>query len=311
MLTIWSILKTNSYINSESYNERKIDHRSPWSKIQLIQNNIIDLGATNLTKKIRPKSGFEKKKMYFESNLFSDATLRELHDLDVQKGLMDHSENFRCVDMEYYDDAVVVATNKSFLILVAISLSRDSLRKLLIDESNFLHATKLKSMEEVLLVGLTDGSVKVLRVRPSNICHKPNGHESFTKPGVTLEENNFSAKSCAIQNIIKEERKFLDDAMPDDRFKQVEKNNANTTAFVCGSRLINNQVLLPAMSLNRDFVRWMDVSVNLNCMISLCGDYLRLVDFRNFVEIRCGDSNNEISIATMVLGYNNREYMVS
>lgn len=313
MLTIWTIVKTNSpVLPQESFNERKIDHRSPWSKTQLIQSNIIDLGSANLTKKIRPKSGFEKKKMYFESNLFSDAALRELHNFDVQKDMLDQSENFRCVDMEYHEDGIVVATNKSFIIFVTTSLSREGLRKLFIDDSNFLHATKLKSMEDVLLVGLTDGSVKALRVNSSNKSHFFSDCDSTTKADVPLEESNFNAKSCAIQNIIKEERKFVDGGISNDRFKEVEQGNDQKISTVDhGSRLINNQVLIPALSLNRDFVRWLDVSVNLNCMMCLSGEHLRMLNFQNFVEIGGGENHSGIGFATMVFGYNNREYLVS
>lgn len=309
IVTIWSILKTNSHsTNSESCNARKIDHRSPWSKIQLIQSNVIDLALINLNKKVRPKSGFEKKKLYFESNLFSDAALRELHDFDAQKDLLDQSKSFRCVDMEYHEDGVIIATNKSFLIFIPTSLNKDSIRKIFIDETNFLHATKLKSLDDVLLVGLTDGSVKVIRVKPSNMCRESNDKDSKTK-GVSSEQNNFNAKSCAIQNIIKEERKFLNDGM-EDRLKQIEKVIDDTT-MVRGNRFINNQVLLPAMSSNREFVRWLDISVNLNCMMGLCGERLRIITFQNSVEVRGVDiGDSEIGFATIVLGYNHREYMV-
>lgn len=313
ILTIWTILKTNSYsTNPELSNERKIDHRSPWSKIQLIQSNIIDIASINLNKKLRPKSGFEKKKMYFESNLFNDAALRELHDFDARKDLLDQSESVRYVDMEFHEDEVAIATNKSFLIFVSTSLNRDSFRKILIDDSNFLHATKLKSLDEVLLVGLTDGSIKVIKVK-SDMCRKSKEKYSETAPDVTtLEQNNFSAKSCAIQNIVKEGRKNFNDGM-EDRFRHIAKVTDDTTT-VQGSRFINNQVLLPAMSSSRDYVRWMDVSINLNCMLSLCGRRLRMVNFQNFVEARGGDvdeRHNEIGFATIVLGYNHSEYMVN
>lgn len=315
MLTLWNIIKTNShYTNSESSNERKIDHRSPWSKIQIIQSNYIDLAfaSINLNKKVQPKSGFEKKKMYFESNLFSDAALRELHDFDAQKYLSDQSQSIRCVDMEYHDDGVVIATNKSFLIFVATSLNKNSLRKILIDETNLLHATKLKSLDEVLLVGLTDGSVKVIRAKPSPsyIGESSDKDRKDITPGVPFEQNNFSAKSCAIQNIIKEERKFSDDGIANNRFKQIEKVTSDTTT-VRGNRFINNQILLPATSSNREFVRWMDLSANLNCMMSLCGERLRIVNFQNIVEVRRGESEGEIGFAALVSGYNHREYMVN
>lgn len=311
MLTIWSILKTNSHsTNSESPNERKIiDHRSPWSKIQLIQSNVIDLALIDLNKKVRPKSRFEKKKLYFESNLLNDTALQELHDYDAQKDLLDQSKCFRCVDMEYHADGVVVATNKSFLIFVPASLNRNSLRKIFIDETNFLHATKLRSTDDVLLVGLTDGSVKVIQVKPSSMCRESNDNVSKTMPGVSLEQNNFSAKSCAIQNIIKEERKFLPNDGLEDQQKQTEKVIDDTT--LRGNRFINNQLLLPAMSSNRDFVRWLDISVNLNCMMGLCGERLRIITFPNSVEARGVDlGDTQMGYATIVLGYNHREYMV-
>lgn len=315
MLTIWTIIKTNTdftnFESSISNSEQKIDHRSPWSKIQLIQSNIVDLGSIYLTKSVRPKSGFEKKKMYFESNLLSDAALRELHNFDVQKEFLNQSDSFRCVDMESHEDGVVVATNRSFLIFIATSLSRDSLQKLIIDDSNFLHATKLKSIWEVLLVGLTDGTVKALRIKHSNMSLKLNDRDSPAKSELLVEENNFSAKSCAIQNIIKEERKFLDNSVSQNRFKEVNRRaDEDMTTNVRGSRIVHNQVLLPAMSLNRDFVRWLDVSIKLNCLIGLCGDHLRVLNLQNFVEIGGGDSQSGISTASIVCGYNEREYLV-
>lgn len=310
MLTIWTILKTNLHSTySESCTERKIDHRSPWNKIQLIQSNIMDLASINLNKKVRPKSGFEKKKLYFESNLFSDAALRELHDFDAQKGFSDQSETFRCVDLEYHDDGAVIATNKSFLFFVPISLNKDGLRKIFVDESNLLHASKLKSVDDVLFVGLTDGSVKVIRVKPSNVSRKLSDKKTTTTTGGAFEQNNFSAKSCAIQNIIKDERKFFDDNVDPDNFKQIDKVIDDAT-MVLGTRFINNQVILPALSSNRDFVRWLDVSVNLNCMMSLCGERLRVINFQNSVEV-VGGSESEIGFATIVSGYNRREYMVN
>lgn len=269
----------------------------------------MDLASINLNKKVRPKSGFEKKKLYFESNLFSDAALRELHDLDAQKDSLAQSHSFRCIDLEYHEDGVVVATNKSFLIFVPTSLNRDSLRKISIDETNFLHATKLKSLDDVLLVGLSDGSVKVIRVKPSNLCRESSENDSKTV-GASLEQHNFSAKSCAIQNIIKEERKYSNDGS-EDRLKQTEKVYDDAT-MLRGNRFINNQILLPAMSSNRDFVRWLDVSVNLNCLMALGGKRLRIINFQNSVEVRGIDiGDSEIAFATIVLGYNHREYMVN
>lgn len=311
MLTIWTILKTNS---SSTYSDtsaaRKIDHRSPWSKIQLIQSNIIDLASMNLNKKIRPKSGFEKKKIYFENNLFSDAALRELHDFDAQKNFSNQSTSFRCVDLEYHEDGIVVATNKSFLIFLPTSLNKESLRKIFIDESNLLHASKLKSFDDVLLVGLTDGSVKAMRVNPSNECQKLRNSDTVANTTTSdhFEQQNFSAKSCAIQNIIKEERKNFGDSLAMNNFKQIENVIENTT-MMRGIKFINNQVKLPAMSSNRDFVRWMDVSINLDCLISLCGERLRIINFNKSVEVLEG-SDSEIGFATIVTGYNHREYMV-
>ncbi|KAG4071946.1 hypothetical protein HA402_006107 [Bradysia odoriphaga] len=311
MVTVWTILHTNSHsTNLDIYNERRIDHRSPWSKVQLVQSSIIDLTSMNLNnRKARPKSGFDKKKMYFESNLFNDAALRELHDIDARKDLSDQSEKFRCVDMEYHEDGIVIATNKSFVIFVATSLNRDSLRKVFIDESNLLHATKLKSLDDILLVGLTDGSVKVLRVSSSNVCRKSSDIEPKTVTGLPFDQHNFNAKSCAIQNIIKEERKKITDD-PADRLKQIE-NVIDGADMVRGNRLINNQVLLPAMSLNRDFVRWMDVSVSLNCLMSLCGERFRIINFESTAEDRVGDGSNNVAFAAIVLGYNQREYLVN
>lgn len=144
ILTIWTFLHTTNKWNfdtSLSMSENRIDHQSPWSAIKLIQSNSIDLQCIIMqsSNKKRPKSGFDKTRSYFESNLFSDAALRELQEINNEDGLplMD-VRDFRCTDLAIDSDGFCVATNKRYLIFGQKSMHPDSIRKTIIDESMFI-----------------------------------------------------------------------------------------------------------------------------------------------------------------------------
>ena len=140
IITIWTILPTSIPDSSKTtwstIKNLKIDHQSPWSKIKIIQSNSIDLRSIILTSKRakRPKSGFDKTRSYFESNLFTDAALQELHENDKSSSSDQVTRAFRCTAFEFSLDKFFVATNWKFLIFGMKSLHQSGTTKVLINE---------------------------------------------------------------------------------------------------------------------------------------------------------------------------------
>lgn len=144
LLTIWTIIQLQT-IASGSNNDIKqnqsyrIDHHSPWSKVKLIESVCIDLHDVLQMQRVRPKSGFERTRSYFESNLFSDTALRELQDNTNRTNSADDDEkNVLYGDVEMIGDTFFVTTNRQFLLTGSKSLNRKSLRKLMLDDGKFL-----------------------------------------------------------------------------------------------------------------------------------------------------------------------------
>lgn len=129
-------MQTNTDTNHSSY---RIDHQSPWSKVKLIESVCIDLRDTLQMQRVRPKSGFERTRSYFESNLFSDTALRELQDNAGHANAEnnDDDRNVMYGDVDVIGDAFFVATNRQFLLTGNKSLNRKSVRKLMLDDGEF------------------------------------------------------------------------------------------------------------------------------------------------------------------------------
>lgn len=139
LLTIWTVIHSQAanYLSDITNVGIRIDHQSPWSQVKLVQSACIDLHATLQTQRVRPKSGFERTRSYFESNLFSDTALRELQQDDGNSSKADDS-NVLYGDLEVAGESFFVATNRQFLLTGSCTaLSGKSLRKILLDDGEF------------------------------------------------------------------------------------------------------------------------------------------------------------------------------
>lgn len=136
IVTLWTIMFSVAFVDTVKRKDtERIDHQSPWSKMKLIQIRSLDLRAILQTIIVRPKSGFEKTKSYFENDLFSDAALRELQDRDR---VNDHRQpaqmDLLCFDLEFHKDSFYIATNQKFLLTGNRSLLRQSFRKIMLND---------------------------------------------------------------------------------------------------------------------------------------------------------------------------------
>lgn len=252
LLTLWTLIEAST-LPVDDIKTNRIDHQSSWSQIKLTQSRCIDLRMsieTFVRKKIRkrPVSGFKKTQSYFESDIFNDAVLKELQEAN-SNGDNKILSRFTCVTMEVSMESIFIATNENFLLHARKSLRSNLFRKIQIDDDprNRRYATTLLTIpngdgDEILLAGLSDGTVKSYRIRHTIDGHSdlvseddesclslpstalPSPHSSRANPmgsgGGELAASSTSnapsmdllsvdqllGKSCTIQNIVTGER---------------------------------------------------------------------------------------------------------
>lgn len=168
LLILWTVLGNTSGVYSESVN-RRIDHQSLWGKVKLIQNKAIDLRASVRAmpqlKMSRPNSkSFDKTRSYFESGLFNDAALQELHLINAGEEKI--LTNFRCTAIELTRDGILISTNENFLLFGRKSFKSEAFRRIQIDANKNIRVECMVSLsgfdDDIVIVALNNGAVKSL-----------------------------------------------------------------------------------------------------------------------------------------------------
>lgn len=149
---------------------KRIEHQSLWSKVKLIQNKVIDLSASvrqmfQLKNVRRPTSkSFDKTRSYFESELFSDAALQELHRMHTDESKL--LTTFRCTAIELTSDSILISTNENFLLLGRKSFKNESFRRIQIDSCKTVRVECMLSLsgfdDDIVVIVLNNGAVKSL-----------------------------------------------------------------------------------------------------------------------------------------------------
>lgn len=149
--------------------KKRIDHSSLWSKIELIQNKVIDLkqsiSRTLQTKLSRPTSSvFDKTRSYFESEVMSDAALRELQEMNsIETKTL---TGFHCIGMEMSSEGILITTNENFLFFGRKSFKSESFRRIQVDVNAKARVEHISLFftgdEDIILIALNDGTVKSL-----------------------------------------------------------------------------------------------------------------------------------------------------
>ncbi|KAL5286430.1 WDR60 family protein [Megaselia abdita] len=201
VVTIWSLItipKEKPVNNAENI--------SPWARVKLIQNSICDLREYLEVKQYVPSTSsvFSKRKSYFEKRIFQDDVLKELNE---QLNGKDNYNGIRFTALSCGTDQIFIGTNRNFIICCTKSLKSERFRKLFINVDSpmslFTTALTLLPNEKFILAGLSNGSVIALNCSTKKIYRTvPKSKEQ--KPQFSM---NFESKSCAIQNIILNERR--------------------------------------------------------------------------------------------------------
>lgn len=195
LLILWTVLNNTTGAYADLVDKR-IDHHSMWSRVKLIQNKAIDLRSSIRQmvplKPVRPTSkSFDKTRSYFESELFSDAALQELHEMnpDDEKLLT----NFRCTAIELSVEGILISTNENFILFGRKSFRNESFRRIHIDANKMVRVESMLSLsgfdDDIVIIALNNGAVKSLCC-DQNIDHIDDSHTNSD-----IEESHSSISS--------------------------------------------------------------------------------------------------------------------
>lgn len=289
---------TDISVRSTNLNQHSIDHSSPWATVRLIQSHFIDLRIPSIGRSStgHPLSAFDRTRSYFESNIFSDSALQELHAIDATPRPMSGrreppSDALACFDLILLGSSYFVATNRGVLITGTLSAHGvvARCRPIHVSAALCVHATRLQRAPNgrlALLVGLSDGSVKLVWCSNSDLNDEPMPDlASNAERVVNAEEDlRISGKSCAIQNIIREERRDIQESYQ--ATTGVTVGIIENTPEICDSmRFWNQAILLAAHNERNHHVKWMGICESTNRLFALCHGELRQFDLDGMAEV--------------------------
>lgn len=330
LLSVWTIVNHKKSSTISITNEpHHHDHRSPWSTVHLYQSGYIELftAIPLIAYSVRPKSGFQKNRSYFESNLFDDSVLQELHEISANN---DDSGTMHFLDLELIDgDRFIVSTNMNVIIIGACSLHPDSIRKIIISDKKCMPTTQIRSIHggRMVFLGFADGSVRAFgSAADDDVTFSNNydleqmlandAHHHTLKQKQLLQING---KSCAIQNIISVVDERNDDN-DDDAVNNVdvEMKPGDEEMSSLRKRLksiyhLNGKVLLPGLTSleSCSSIKWIQYSLTSNRLIVQSGERVRLISLSNDLTCINFADQQRYSGVTLIKDIYNSEYLVS
>ncbi|XP_059612363.1 cytoplasmic dynein 2 intermediate chain 1 [Phlebotomus argentipes] len=270
ILILWLLLETSSINSADAINAN--DHT--FSKLKLVQSNVIDL-RVHLMENGASTNHFERKLSYFESDLFSDAALRELQDKDGEK---DSNSEVLCTDFQASSEGYFVTTNQPFILFFNKSTKEGIAKIPVADKSSKFYATVIEMCPSTknLLIGFSDGSVKLKPIHVER--EEASGVAEESVIDEDADEANLSAKSCAIQNIVKNERKLYEESQALNNLdsSEMKKSFASPLKSMQKDRVKVGGIILAGSYFRRDFVR--KIQVTEKHVFALCGQQVKGVE---------------------------------
>lgn len=158
-------------LGNDSLIKAKLDQGAMWSKLKMIQTNLIQILEnipTNTTTDTKIDTDLEKTYKYFEAGIYNDKVLQNLseaNDAKAKHHLLSLSErvlDFLVVDNEQF----VILTNKNYLYTCSVA-EYSKMRKLMIsfDNEALYGLTMCQCTDQNIGVLLSSGVVKFINVR--------------------------------------------------------------------------------------------------------------------------------------------------
>ncbi|XP_055920327.1 uncharacterized protein LOC129951963 [Eupeodes corollae] len=324
LLAIWTLVETSAQnFEVPSPTNSKFEYSSPWARVKLIQSAICDLREFIEIKKNHPKTTFEHRKSNFQKDIFNDDVLKELAESQIvgQLGI----QGLRFMNLDCGKEIIFVGTNRNFIISCSKTLNKERFRRINIVGSGFLFPTAIKLLpnEDFLAVGLSNGSVMILNCNQDKSYKNHFGRttENTFRAGASqtkLENFDEIGKSCAIQNIIRNERLSSVSRFDEGEFRP------STTDFISATleegkkpyelRIFDEHVLLSGSVLRKDLVQNLEISTDGWLLFALCDGNVRIYDFymekevsfygnevvkRNFIALTVSRHENEKNIVLL------------
>lgn len=222
----------------------------------------------------------------------------------------------RFLDMAMRGDTYFVATNQGILLTgnILVQGGDAHCNPIRVSDECFVQTTSVTGVTDhpdALLVGMSDGSVKLLLCPPKRLYNTslvPTHNQRTTKEEVkTGGDSLMGAKSCAIQNIIKDERRDSDPtAIQSGQLVDGDLIDRGTDLL----ELWNQVYLLHGHTLKGRQVTWIQQCPDTSRVYALCGKSLRQFDMDTMVEIYACEKT-EIEAATIVNSATNGRQMVN
>ncbi|XP_036334097.1 uncharacterized protein LOC118744839 [Rhagoletis pomonella] len=317
ILSIWTLVETsarpfefdipktvNSHhhqqYSSASKSSFQFEYSSPWARVKLIQSAICDLRDYLESGSRRAQTQFEKTKLLFQKELYSDEALRELNSTQNMLRQSQQLQGLRFTGIDTGSERIYVCINRNFVLTCSKSLKTERFRKINISEGGFLFPTSLKVLtnENYLAVGLSNGSVMIVNCNQQTFSSQRFRDGGGLETAYSREENcgintpqtpdidPDTGKSCAIQNIILNERRQL-----------AHEGNSHTTPYetrpstAACIALINNQkrpfelrvydqqIIMIGSALRKDLVQSLELSRDGWRLFALINGQIRTYDF--------------------------------
>ncbi|XP_063703862.1 uncharacterized protein LOC134833473 [Culicoides brevitarsis] len=206
VITEWSLMYMQS-LGNESLIKAKLDQGAMWSKLKLIQTNIIQVLALPPFSQQEPEAkidtDLEKTYKYFEAGIYNDKVLQNLSEANAAKvkhHLLSLSE--RVIDLLVVDNEhLAVLTNKNYLYTCSLA-EYSKMRKLMIeidDANDAAYGITMCSCTEKSVVGvvLSNGIVKFVNISPE-IASETNFNGNYEDPLISY--SRYNNISCGFHN---------------------------------------------------------------------------------------------------------------
>lgn len=283
-------------------------YSSPWARVKLLQAASCDL-RDYLERRLlkRNQSAYDKTKSLFQGNVYSDELLRELNETQTlatafaDQGL----QGLRFSSIDVGSELIYVCTNRNFVLCCTRSLKTDRFTRIGLHESRFLFPTALCVLANELFVavGLSNGSVMILNCnqRQRQRLQRPITAMPVARP--SIEPDPETGKSCAIQNIILNERRSFEEQELD-RSSDSSSARPNTALELVQQprrayeqRIFDQQLLLSGSALRKHLVQAIVQSSDGWKLFALSNGTVRAYDFHLDREII--DSGMEIASSSV------------
>ncbi|XP_001361177.3 WD repeat-containing protein 60 isoform X1 [Drosophila pseudoobscura] len=322
LLTMWTLVEGATAAGSSASNE----YSSPWARVKLLQSASCDLRGYLERRLLRSnQSAYEKTKSLFQGNIYNDDLLRELNETQTLSTALQGQglQGLRFTSIDTGSDLIYVCSNRNFVLCCTRSLKTERFSRIAVNESRFLFPTSLcvLSNESFVAVGLSNGSVMILNCNQRQNQRQSHKRPTTGMPPSTADHDPDIGKSCAIQNIILNERRSFEQQMDGAQLEGRSYDLRPDTALELirqprrsyEMRIFDQQLLLSGSGLRQHLVQALVLSNDGWRLSALANGSVRTYDFyldKELPQEQSGDSRSHIMDIAAARSSGNEQHLL-